>query len=650
MNKKTKNVVILISTIIIVFSFIYSLNVAPSVFGRGNSNRVANFSSYEEFIVFLRENHVTKEEYNGYNHWRSLPFALESSQSVSDGKMASDSQELNDVDYSETNIQVEGVDEPDIIKTDGTYIYLVANSKIYIIKVYPEEDASVMSVIELDDMYVNSLFLNDDKLIAFGGPGNIYICYEYGYYNHKSSIKINIYDISDRANPELNTDVEIDGFYVDSRMIDDTLYFVTYENLYNLYRNDDGNETISIPEIVINDCAKKIPAHDINYIDCPGELDTISYIISINLEDNKVNQESYMFGSSQEMYMSQNSIYLVYTDYEYLDSNPFTGGYRERKQKTIIHKISVKDGEINYIAKGEVPGRILNQFSMDENKGYFRIATTVGNVWDGEQKSSNNVYILDEDLKRVSEIEDIAPGERIYSARFMGDRAYLVTFKKVDPFFTLDLSDPKDPKILGKLKIPGYSDYLHPFDENHVIGIGKDTVEALSNEKERRNLDFAWYQGIKIALFDVSDFDNPKVLSQVIIGDRGTSSPALHNHKAFLFDKEKELLVIPISLYEIDEEIKKQNDGYTGSSYGDFTFQGAYVYKLNLDGFDFLGRITHMDDEDFSKSSYYYGFSGSKNVKRSLFIEDMLYTISDSMVKINDLGENLSEVNSLDLE
>ena len=348
--------------------------------------------------------------------------------------------------------------------------------------------------------------------------------------------------------------------------------------------------------------------------------------------------------------MSKNNIYLTYTDYEYAGSKTFNYFSSDVKENTIIHKISIKNGKIEYIGKAEVPGRILNQFSMDEHKGYFRIATTIGNVWDTEEKSSNNVYILDENLEKVSEIENIAPGEKIYSARFMGDRAYLVTFKKIDPFFTIDLSDPENPEILGKLKIPGYSDYLHPYDENHIIGIGKDTVEALGSEKESRGIDFAWYQGIKIALFDVSDFENPKVISKVIIGDRGTSSPALHNHKAFLFDKEKQLLVIPVRVCEIDDEIKGQNDGYTGNTYGDFTFQGAYVYKLNLDGFEYLGRITHMEEEDFKKSGYYYGYTGSNEVERSLFIDDMLYTISDSMVKINDLEDNLLEKAAIKLD
>ena len=149
-------------------------------------------------------------------------------------------------------------------------------------------------------------------------------------------------------------------------------------------------------------------------------------------------------------------------------------------------------------------------------------------------------------------------------------------------------------------------------------------------------------------MFDVSDFENPKEVAKIVIGDRGTDSPALYDHKAFLFDREKELLVIPVSLFEIPDEIKQQNNDYTGSTYGEFTFQGAYVYRLSVeDGFEYKGRITHLDDEDILKTGY-YGYYGSSSVTRSLYIEDVLYTISDNMVKMNDLG-TLSEINSVNL-
>jgi len=278
---------------------------------------------------------------------------------------------------------------------------------------------------------------------------------------------------------------------------------------------------------------------------------------------------------------------------------------------------------------------------MDEYDSFFRIATTTGYSWDEKNPSKNNIYVLDENLERISAIEGIAEGEQIYSSRFIGDKAYLVTFKTTDPFFTIDLSDPYNPEILGYLKIPGYSNYLHPYDENHIIGIGKDTVE--SNDPS-----FAWYQGLKIALFDVSDFKNPKEVDKILIGDRGTDSPALYDHKAFLFDREKELLVLPISLYEISDEIKSEYEEYPGE-YGEFTFQGAYVIRLNLDGFDYRGRITHVsDDEKQENENWWFWRQSSAYISRSLYIEDVLYTISNKMVKMNNL-DDLSEINIVEL-
>ena len=302
-----------------------------------------------------------------------------------------------------------------------------------------------------------------------------------------------------------------------------------------------------------------------------------------------------------------------------------------------------------------MPGHVLNQFSMDEFEGNFRIATTVGEVWRGPsigEKSKNNLYVLDEEMNTIGKLEDLAPGEKIYSARFMGARAYMVTFKKVDPLFVIDVSEPTNPKVLGKLKIPGYSDYLHPIDETHIIGVGKDTIESGYG-------DFAWYQGMKMAIFDVSDVANPKEMHKIVIGDRGTDSYALQDHKAFLYDKEKELLVLPIMLSEIPEELKKnpeeQATGQTITSptivrpdnfpsYGEPVFQGAFVYKVTLEnGFEERGRITHISEDEELKRGYYYGDEYS--VKRALFIGNVLYTLSDKMLKANDLQslEDLKE-------
>jgi len=303
-------------------------------------------------------------------------------------------------------------------------------------------------------------------------------------------------------------------------------------------------------------------------------------------------------------------------------------------EKTSIAKFKLENGNVSFVAEGAVPGKILNQFSMDEHKGNFRIATTVG--WNGY----NNVYVLDKDMNTVGRLEGLAPGESIYSSRFMGDKGYIVTFKKVDPLFVLDLSDPTNPKILGKLKIPGYSDYLHPIDENHLIGLGKDSIASQYG-------DFAWYQGIKMAIFDVSDVNNPIELHKIIIGDRGTDSYALHDHKAFLFDKEKELLVIPVTLAEISDEDKQRSDEEVGNwpNYGEYTFQGAMIFNVNTtNGFSELGRITHVTAQDELKRGYYYGDNYS--VKRAFYIAENLYTFSNSMLKASNLS-SLGEVSNV---
>jgi inhibitor of cysteine peptidase len=242
-------------------------------------------------------------------------------------------------------------------------------------------------------------------------------------------------------------------------------------------------------------------------------------------------------------------------------------------------------------------------------------------------------------LDIIGELEDLAPGESIYSARFMGERCYLVTFKKIDPLFVIDLHDPYSPKVLGELKITGYSDYLHPYDEDHVIGIGKEAVAATEG-------DFAWYQGVKISLFDVSDVAHPEEIAKYEIGDRGTDSAVLRDHKAFLFDRERELLVLPVLLAEIDES--QYPYGVPDHAYGEFVWQGAYVFSLSLeDGLQLRGRITHYDsDDDLSQEGYYY-FS-PESVQRSLYIDDALYTISEAKIKVNDL-ETLDEIAEVQL-
>jgi uncharacterized secreted protein with C-terminal beta-propeller domain len=302
-------------------------------------------------------------------------------------------------------------------------------------------------------------------------------------------------------------------------------------------------------------------------------------------------------------------------------------------QTTIIHKIAIGSEGINYGSRGEVPGRLLNQFSMDESGDRFRVATT-SEFYSPYRGSTlyNNVYVLDEDMEIVGELEEIARDESIYSARFISDRLYLVTFQRIDPFFVIDLADD-DPKVLGDLKLPGYSNYLHPYDENHIIGIGKETKENQYGGVE--------ILGVKLALFDVSDVNNPEVVDFYEIGGPGTDSEVLYDHKALLFDRSRNVLSIPVSIYPDYAEPRYTKDG---SYIEPKVWRGFYVFGIGSEaGFELKGKVEHFNDT--GDYYYIYGTQGS----RSFYIGDVLYTVTlNNMIKMNDL-QSLDEINQLEI-
>jgi Secreted protein containing C-terminal beta-propeller domain distantly related to WD-40 repeats len=553
-------------------------------------------------------------------------------------------------DYSTTNVQVAGVDEADLVKTDGTYIYLVSGNRIVIARAYPAGDAAVISSISSDKTTPRELFIDGDRMLVFGtsGSGIVPLPAEgvasgksiMPYYGSSTTIA-DLYDISDRADPKKLKSFEVEGSYMTSRLIGDFAYFVVNSNP-RVYVSENVDATDIIPLCKAPDGTIEPVASptDIGYV--PGiQSSSFITIASVSLKDTSRDITTQTIaGSGQSVYASQDSLYIAeYTYPGYYTLR--TDGVAPTENTTVL-KFNLLEGNIASAGTGNVKGHILNQFSMDEHDGFFRIATTLGEVWDSSSPSKNNIYILDSSMSQVGALEDLAPGEKIYSCRFMGDRTYLVTFKKVDPLFVIDTSNPYEPKVLGKLKIPGYSDYLHPYDETHLIGIGKDAVDADQSEIASRNLDFAWYQGVKMALFDVTDVENPKEMFNVVIGDRGTDSPVLTDHRAFLFDREKGMLVLPISLAEIKGERTRPDQ------YGEFVFQGAYVYDVSLqNGFTLRGRVTQYEDNDaFAKSGYY--FYGDRSITRSLYIDSVLYTISNSRLQLNDLN-TLDKIKSLDI-
>ncbi|MFQ6077105.1 MAG: beta-propeller domain-containing protein [Candidatus Bathyarchaeia archaeon] len=521
--------------------------------------------------------------------------------------------------YSTTNIQVEGVDEADIVKTDGQYIYVVSGQSIAILRAYPPEEAELLSQIKLNGS-LRGIFIKGDKLAVLGTEFIVNSTertdpfYFYGAYR----TFVRVYDVINRSRPVLKRDLSVDGNYFNSRMIGDYVYVIITQPAY---LHDDY---VILPRIYSEDGIKEIRASDVYYSNTTDYYYKYTMIAAVNIQEDEQEPtcQTILVGATSCIYVSLGNIYLTFIDMV------------EGAIGTRIYRLHIDGSEISHEAMGGVPGHVLNQFSMDEYEGYFRIATTTR-----EATSRNHVYILNMSLGIVGKLEDLAPGESIYSARFMGERCYLVTFKKVDPLFVIDLSSPDNPKVLGKLKIPGYSDYLHPYDEDHLIGIGKETVEAEEG-------DFAWYQGVKISLFDVSDVEKPKETAKYEIGDRGTDSPVLRDHKAFLFDRSKSLLMIPVLVAEIDDE--KYPDGVPPYTSGDYVWQGAYVFDISLDGgLVPKGRITHMEDEDDLLKSGYY-FSSPYSVKRALYIGNVLYTISDKMVKMNSL-ETLAEINKVEL-
>jgi inhibitor of cysteine peptidase len=616
----------------------------------------------------------------------SVPAAAGSAPMAMDNAAKSASPIAGSEDFSKTNTQVQGVDEADVVKTDGKYIYQVNRERIVVTEAQPADQMKVVSILKFGEsgqegyFSPREIYVDDKHLIVIGGQSRYTIYPAEGSPGlmvpqvkmirptiGMDTTRAIVYDLSDRSNLKQVREIELEGGYISSRKIGSSLYMVTnkYLNYWHLLKEDPAAESVnpapSYRDSAFQDELQPMDFKDIRYF--PESLEPNYMVVAgVNLDrpDQPAQVGAYL-GSSADIYASDKHLYVSVSRYErnlVRDSATSEPGFGigilpqpwEYEQKTTVHKFRLDQGTTTYIGEGEVPGRILNQFSMDEHNGYFRIATTTGNAWDtGANQSKNHVYILDEALSNVGKLENLAPGEQIYSVRFMGDRAYIVTFRTVDPLFVIDLKNPQEPAVLGALKIPGYSDYLHPYDENHIIGFGKDTVEMSRPDGSGT---MAYYLGMKMAMFDVSDVTNPKELFKEMIGDRGTDSELLHNHKALLFSKEHNLLAFPVQLQELqssaDTSSAKSKMPVPTPDYGQFTFQGAYVYNLDLtNGFNLKGRITHLSDEDLRKAGM-NGFDYNYNVNRILYIGDSLYTLSQGKIKANDMA-TLKEQGSLQI-
>jgi len=559
-------------------------------------------------------------------------------------------------EYSNTNVQVEGVDEADLVKTDGTYIYHVNKERVLIIKAQPAEPMQVVSTLQFESSGFKplDLYLDDQNLIVIGSyyrentiePEDQLKVHIYPPLRAFQTTSAIVYDIQDPLQPQKVRELELEGNYLTSRKVDSSFYLLTNKYL-DYYRVQNHEEiTPQWRDSIQGDSFFAQELKEIRYFpDCISPNYLMVAAVDLNTSA-KADIHSYL-GSGEEVYASQQNLYVAVQQINYASNGTLRKGteYQPPENNTKLYKFALQPGRVQYVSNGTVPGTILNQFSMDENGGYLRIATTSGEVWRNDQYTSqNNVFILDADLQIRGKLENIAPGEKIYSTRFMGDRAYMVTFKQVDPFFVLDLKDPLQPRILGKLKIPGYSDYLQPYDENHIIGFGKDTVEIKGWNDQPQ----AFYLGMKAAIFDVTDVNKPVEMSRATIGDRGTDSEVLHNHKALLFSAEKNLLAFPVTVMEVEDKNTNKQSDVQIPAYGSFAFQGLYVYQIDLnDGLQFRGRISHLSSEDTLKAGDAW-YDSDRNVERALYIDDTIYTLSPGFIKAHNLSD-LQEIACLSL-
>lgn len=537
-------------------------------------------------------------------------------------------------DVSNTNLQVAGVDESELIKTDGTHLYFY-NSKdhtVYIAKAFPATDLSIVKKIKIPESFSDpKLFLSGKKLVVLSTKYNNF---NYGYrywFNRQVKTVVVVYDVNDVNNLRIDRYYETDGNIVESRMIGKYLYLLSNSSFsfpYDLYYGTDKIGTPILDESRFNsdfigstvkpqkselrrtnveseknftqkgkllsyNLSKKdnTTCADIEYVlpdkETMKQFQFTPSLVTLSVIDTedatKETKTKVLFGDIAQIHMSLSNLYItshLATSYDFKCAPGMLCimPYYYQGQNTLIHKLVVKDDTASYVASTIVPGSPLNQYSMDEDAatGNFRVVTS-----HSYPSQSTELFVLDPKLQMLGKLSSIGKGENFQSSRFIGNRLYLVTFKQIDPLFSIDLSDAKNPKILGELKIPGYSTYLHPYDATHLIGIGYDTKTNQWGGTQNG--------GIKVDLYDVADVTNPKQLSTLTLGDQGSSSDVLQNPRLFTWYAKKNLLFMPATL------MTSANDPVNTYRSKD-AWQGTLALSIDpTNGVKEQSRITHID-------------------------------------------------------
>jgi inhibitor of cysteine peptidase len=564
---------------------------------------VVQFSSKNALVARLAADGQSFDSIFG--GWRSSSPLMEFGAPTAN--IAVDDSDSDDTQVSSTNVQVQGLDEADIVKVDGNYIYTLSYNILRIIEV----SSGQMEVVWTSDFiennfYADEIMLYEDRLAVLGRSytvesgdsvpdysGPLYdeaVSYPGYYYNYYSSmIAIRIYDITDRSTPVLENEIKQSGYYNTARLSGSTLYYVAQYNYY------DYNVDSILPKVQnsIEEDAVEMDLADIYYIEGLPQ-NTYTTVGKIDLTETFLHEYNSFIAGSATVYFSGDNIYLC--DYNYY-SQFISNGFVSLRDNSVsgttrIVKIGADDLEIS--AVGEVEGIVSDRYWLDEFQGNLRIATVTG--WN----QYSNVFILNENLEEIGKISQIAPGESIYSVRFTGETGSMVTFRQVDPLFLLNLSDPYNPSISEGLKKEGVSYYLHPIEGTDLtIGLGRETNEN------------GVTQGIEVVLFDYSGEEAVIVGNPIVIGeDLYAYSEALYNPRAILYDKEKNIFAFSAD--------------YTTDFYTYNYINGYFIIGFSAEGLEIRKEIQHI----------------GSNINRSVIIGDYLYAISLAKITSHALLEN----------
>lgn len=487
--------------------------------------------SYDEVYQLFTENNDVQKESTLYDTCQA--------DKSTGSESAADIVNQEESDYSKTNLQVEGVDENDNVKTDGKYIYVLESDKIVIADVTNSKMTKVGEVCPKlgDDCYIRTLYIDGNKLFLVvekyindvsqkrdksqeGTEDSDATQEDLVIEDVKCTVDKNVqcvlqtYDITNRKNAKLLGSVTVDGNYSDSRKVGDYVYLFTSEYFWNI---EEKNKIIPFVE------DQKVPLDSI-YVQDGANSEFIAVSVNANKPTEVVDQMVVM-NTNVNVYMSTENIYLYSTEYKESSATSQSGKYvGESKEYTNITKFSYKDGYMSGVASKSVSGEITDTFAISEGDGVLRVLTT---EW--SENSNNRLYLLDSNMKVLGKLSDIAKGEEIYAARYIGNIVYFVTYHNTDPLFAVDISNTKEPKVLGQIKITGFSDYLHPYGEDKLLGIGYETDEETGE-----------CLGIKLTMFDISNPETIRVIDTLQL--EGDYCSATGDYKSALVDYEKNII------------------------------------------------------------------------------------------------------------